>query len=58
MTKSERAWTCRARLSVSGVGVSIASDFRAWTSSREVGVQPAFPPSVVVAMKALACELP
>ena len=34
------------------------SGCRASTSSRAAGDQPAFPPSVVVAIKALACELP
>lgn len=31
---------------------------RAWKSNLAVGGRPAFPPSVVVAVKALACELP
>ena len=32
--------------------------WRAWRKHREAGVQPAFPPSVVVDIKRLACELP
>ena len=34
------------------------SAWRAWRKHREAGVQPAFPPSVVVEVKRLACELP
>jgi hypothetical protein len=34
------------------------SAWPAWRKHREAGAQPAFPPSVVVAIKALACELP
>jgi DDE superfamily endonuclease len=34
------------------------SAWRAWRKRREAGVQPAFPPHVVVDVKRLACELP
>jgi hypothetical protein len=34
------------------------SAWQAWRKHREAGVQPAFPPSVVVDVKRLACELP
>jgi hypothetical protein len=34
------------------------SAWPAWRKHREAGVQPAFPPSVVVDVKRLACELP
>jgi hypothetical protein len=34
------------------------SAWRAWRKHREAGAQPAFPPSVVVDVKRLACELP
>lgn len=58
MTRSQRAWTHQGRSSASGVSASSRS---AWRDSRrslgEAGL-PAFPPSVVVAVKALACQLP
>jgi len=57
-TVSQPASTCRARSSASGVGGSICIGFLALTSSRVAGDRPAFPPSVAVAIKALACELP
>jgi hypothetical protein len=57
-TASPHVWACRAKSSASGVSASITSDCRASTSSRVAGDQPAFPPGVVVAIKALACELP
>jgi hypothetical protein len=45
-------------LSASGVGVFTTSALRASTNFHEAGAQPAFPPSIVVAIKALAWELP
>src|SRR5262245_27031281 len=57
-TSSRRAWTLRARWSVSGASASTTLDYPALRRSREAGGQPAFPPSVVVEVKALACELP
>jgi hypothetical protein len=44
--------------SASGAGASVSSEFLVLTNSREAGDRPAFPPSVVIAIKALACELP
>lgn len=37
---------------------SLRNAFAAWRSDPVAGARPAFPPSVVVAIKALACELP
>jgi len=58
MTSSRRAWTPLARSSASGASVSTTLDYLASRRSLEAGGQPAFPPSVVVEVKALACELP
>src|SRR5881397_2643665 len=58
MTSSRRAWTPLARSSASGASVSTTLDYLASRRSLEAGDQPAFPPSVVVEVKALACELP
>jgi hypothetical protein len=52
------ALICRARSSANGANGSASSAYRGSPSSRAAGAQPAFPPSVVVAVKALACELP
>src|SRR5437879_9562772 len=57
-TSSLLAWTRRARLSASGASDSPSRDFLAWSHNLGAGVPPAFPPSVVVQVKALACELP
>ena len=51
-------WTCPARSLASGVSDSLSLDCRALRRSLEAGVKPAFPPSLVVQVKALACELP
>src|ERR1700693_4958287 len=48
----------RVRLSASGVSDSPLPDCLALRRSLEAGVRPAFPPSLVVQVKALACELP
>jgi len=48
----------RARSSVNGATVSSKTACRALRKSLEAGAQPAFPPSVVVDVKRLACELP
>jgi len=48
----------RARSSASGASGSVAFAYLASRNNPEAGAQPAFPPSVVVAVKALACELP
>ena len=52
------AWTRRARLSASGASDSPSRDFLAWSRNLGAGVPPAFPPSVVAQVRALACELP
>ena len=55
---SQPASTCRARSPASGAGASIPSGLPALTNRRVAGDRPAFPPSVAVAIKALAGELP
>src|SRR3989449_5914657 len=57
-TSSLLAWTRRARLSASGASDSPSRGFLAWSRNLGAGVPPSFPPSVVVQVKALACELP
>jgi hypothetical protein len=51
-------WTHRVRLSANGGNDSLLLDCLASRRSPEAGVKPAFPPSLVVQVKALACELP
>ena len=51
-----RAWTSPVRSSASGESVSLSSDCPDSKSSPEAGGLPAFPHSVVVEVKALACE--
>ena len=58
MTSSPRVSTCRAKSSASGGNASGGIGCRASRNCREAGDRPAFPPRVVVAVKALACELP
>jgi len=48
----------RVKLSLSGANVSLSNVFRGLMNSRVAVPPPAFPPGVVVAVKALACELP
>jgi hypothetical protein len=48
----------RARSSASGASAFSKNDYPAWRKSLEAGGQPAFPPSVTVDVKRLACELP
>src|SRR5215831_10558787 len=55
---SRGAWTRRGRSSANGASASTVRDYQASRRSLEAGAQPAFPPSVVVEVKALACELP
>jgi hypothetical protein len=58
MTRSRHGSTRRAKSSANGVAVSI---FNAWPGSKNTlaaGDRRAFPPSVMVEIKALACELP
>jgi hypothetical protein len=47
-----------AKSSANGATVSSKTGWAVWRNSREAGAQPAFPPSVVVDVKRLACELP
>jgi hypothetical protein len=58
MTSSPPASISRARWSASGASASGATACRASRNCLEAGAQPVFPPSVAVAVKALACELP
>jgi hypothetical protein len=51
-------WTRPVRSSASGASDSLWPDCLALRRSLEAGVKPAFPPSLVVQVKALACELP
>src|ERR1700719_3352982 len=52
------AWIRRVRLSANGASDSPLLGCLALRHSLEAGVRPAFPPSLVVQVKALACELP
>lgn len=58
MTSSRPGWIHPVRSSASGVSDSPLPDCRALRRSLEAGVRPAFPPSLIVQVKALACELP
>ena len=58
MTRSPHASTRPGRSSRSGGNASFENAWRAWRNDRAVADRPAFPPSIVVAVKALACELP
>lgn len=58
MTLSPPDLTLHARLSANGVNASSSDDLKACRSFRGKGVQPIFPPQVMVEVKALACELP
>lgn len=58
MTSSPPASIPRARSSASGASALPTPDYRGSRKRLAAGVQPAFPPSVVVEVKALACELP
>ena len=58
MKPSPPAWIRRARSSASGASASVPSAYPASRNSLEAGAQPAFPPSVVVEVNALARELP
>jgi hypothetical protein len=58
MTLSLRGLICLGRSSANGESVSSSSACRGLKSDRGAGGHPAFPPSVVVQVKALACELP
>jgi len=58
MISSPRASICRAKSSASGGNGFGGTGCRASRNCLGAGGQPAFPPRVVVAVKALACELP
>src|SRR5215472_7488347 len=55
---SPPGWTPPVRSLASGASDSLWLDYLALRRSLEAGVKPAFPPSLVVQVKALACELP
>jgi len=57
-TSSLLASTRRARLSASGASDSPSRGFLAWSRNLGAGLPPSFLPSVVVQVKALACEFP
>lgn len=58
MTRSRRGSICRGKSSPSGVSASTAIGSEALRLSRAAGAQPAFPPSVMVEVKRIACEAP
>ena len=58
MTSSPRAWIRPGRSSASGGSGFPSPACLALRGSLEAGVKPAFPPSLVVQVKALTCELP
>lgn len=58
MTSSLSDSTFLARSSVNGARDSVARDYRVSRNSLAAGAEPVFPPSVVVQVKALACEIP
>jgi transposase len=58
MMSSPPDWTRPVRLSANGANDSLLLACLALRRSLEAGVKPAFPPSLVVQVKALACELP
>ena len=56
--KLARSWTLHDKLLANGASGFLINDLMVSKSYLDAGVQPVFPPSVVVAVKALACELP
>src|SRR6266404_313141 len=56
--RSQPASIRRARLSASGASASSENVYEVWRNARAAGAQRSFPPSLVVAIKALACQLP
>src|SRR5713101_3544424 len=58
MTRLRLGSTHLARSSRSGASASSSNDSPGWRNSPGVDGPPAFPPRVVIAVKALACELP
>jgi hypothetical protein len=57
-TSSRLASVCSVKSSANGESGSSTNAWRAWTKSHAAGAKPAFPPSVVVEVKRLACESP
>ncbi len=57
-TSSLPDWTRPVRSSASGASDSLWPDCLALRRSLEAGVKPAFPPSLVIQVQALACERP
>jgi len=57
-TSSRLASVFSVKSSANGVSGSSTNAWLAWTKSHEAGGKPAFPPSVVVEVKRLACESP
>ena len=57
-TSSPPALIRPGKSSASGASVSLRNASRVWRSCHAAAARPPFPPSVVVAVKALACELP
>lgn len=58
MTAVRHGWTRRDRSSANGANASAKSAWPVWKKNLASGAQRSFPPRVVVAVKALACELP
>jgi len=58
MTSSRAAWIFRGRSSASGESAFASGASPGSMPSRGAAGRPAFPPDVIVAVKALACELP
>src|SRR5216683_1181616 len=56
--RSPRGWILPGRSSASGASASSRREPTASRSAPAAGARPAFPPSVVAAVKALACQLP
>src|SRR5229473_2324827 len=56
--RSPRGWTLPGRSSASGASAFSRREPPVSRSAPAAGVLPAFPPSVVAAVKALACQLP
>lgn len=55
---SPRDWTHRAKLSASGASASSENVWQDWKNDPASGARRSFPPTLVAAVKALACELP
>src|SRR3982074_1193693 len=58
MTSSPPSWIRLARSSASGARGLRLPGYLAWKLNLGAGVKPAFPPSLIVQVKAPACELP